>query len=52
MTYRDHLKRIYSGENDNLNISKWSHRSVEWLLQWHFDIFGFINRRLAIDINK
>jgi hypothetical protein len=51
MTYKNHLKRIFPSETIGLNIATWSSRSVEWLLENHFDIHGLIDAGLAIDIN-
>lgn len=45
------LKNNYIGEMMGLNISTWSNRVVEKLLEWHFDIFRLIPAGLAIDIN-
>lgn len=51
MTYKEHLLRLFPGETVGINIATWSHRAVEWLRQWHFDVFGLIEQGLAIDIN-
>lgn len=51
MTFKSHLKRIYPSETIGLNPATWSYRSVEWLLGYHFDVFGLIDKELAIDIN-
>lgn len=51
MTFKEHLIRIYPSEQIGLNIASWSHRSVEWLQKWHFDIHGLIDAGLAVDIN-
>lgn len=28
------------------------HKAIEQLYEWHFDVFGFIDRNLAVDINS
>jgi hypothetical protein len=51
MSFKEHLKRIYPSETNGLNPATWSRRSVEWLLENHFDVFGLIENGLAIDKN-
>lgn len=41
----------YIGENLGTNMATWSHRTVQKLYEWHFDIHGLISTGLAIDIN-
>ena len=52
MTYKEHLKRLYPSETIGLNPATWSHRSVCWLFEYHFDLFGLIEKCLAVDINS
>jgi hypothetical protein len=39
----------YIGEQMGTNTGTWSFRLVQKLLSWHFDIFGLIEKGLAID---
>ena len=48
---KDWLNYNFIGENMGLNIATWSHRTIEKLYEWHFDIHGLIENGLAIDIN-
>ena len=48
MTFKEHLRRLFPAESIGTNIATWSNRSVEWLCEYHFDIFGLINKGLAI----
>lgn len=45
------LKQNYIGETIGLNPATWSYRSIQKLFEWHFDVFGLIERGDAIDIN-
>jgi len=46
-----YLKDNYIGEMMHTNLASWSHRVVSKLFEWHFDVFGLIEKGLAIDIN-
>lgn len=48
---KDWIGYNYIGENLGTNMATWSHRTVQKLLEWHFDIYGLIEKCLAIDIN-
>jgi hypothetical protein len=48
---KDWIGYNYIGENLDTNIATWSHRTIQKLLEWHFDIYGLIEQNLAIDIN-
>lgn len=48
MTFKEHLRRFFPAESIGTNIATWSNRSVEWLCEYHFDIFGLIDKGLAI----
>lgn len=47
-----YLKDNYIGEMMHTNIASWSHRVVEKLFEWHFDIFSLIDNGLALDYNQ
>lgn len=49
---RKWLHDNYVSETIGLNPATWSHRSTDKLFEWHFDVFGLIDARLAVDINK
>lgn len=51
MTYKEHIQRMFPTESMHTNIATWSYRVVDWLFEWHFDVFGLIPQNLAIDIN-
>lgn len=36
---------------NTLEIDRTSYRILNWLFKWHFDVFGLIDKGLAIDIN-
>lgn len=38
----------YVGERIGLNTGTWSHRTVQKLLEWHFDVFGLLDKDLAL----
>lgn len=46
----DIIRKDYIGEAIGLNTATWSHRVVQKLLEWHFDIHGLIENNLAIEI--
>jgi len=40
------------GVSINLNnIFNCNYKMIQWLISWHFDVFGLINDEIAIDIN-
>lgn len=48
---KEYLQYNYIGESIGMNVATFSHRLVQKLLEWHFDIYGLIENNLAIDIN-
>jgi hypothetical protein len=49
---KDWLNENFIGETIGTNIATWSHRAVDKLFEWHFDVFGLIEKKLAVDINS
>lgn len=48
---KEYLQYNYIGESIGMNVATFSHRVVQKLLEWHFDIYGLIENDLAVDIN-
>jgi hypothetical protein len=48
---KEWLRLNYISENIGLNTAVWSYRTIEKLLEWHFDVFGLIDKGLAVGIN-
>jgi hypothetical protein len=38
--------------NEEKLLSRVCYYELQWLLEWHFDVFGLIEQGLAIDINS
>lgn len=36
----------------NLNVNELSFAIINKLLEWHFDVFGLLEKNIAVDINK
>lgn len=49
-TFKEHLNRIFPTETMGLNTATWSYRSIEWCLQYHFDVFDLISKGLAVSL--
>lgn len=49
----ERIKKMYPSDtfSSTANLAKWSYRIIEKLCEWHFDIFGLIEKGLAVDIN-
>lgn len=47
---KDWLNKNFIGETIGLNIATWSHRAVEKLREWKFDIFELIPNNLAVPV--
>jgi hypothetical protein len=45
------IDMAFPSERMGLNPATWSHRVITKLQEWHFDVFGLIEKGLAIDIN-
>jgi hypothetical protein len=45
------IDMAFPSERMGLNPATWSHRVVTKLQEWHFDVFGLIEKGLAININ-
>jgi hypothetical protein len=46
------IDMAFPAERMGLNPATWSHRVITKLIEWHFDVFGLIEKGLAIDINS
>lgn len=43
----------YWDEKRSLNpIRDWRYRDIQKLLEWHFDVFGLIDKNLAVNLNE
>lgn len=47
----DYLWYEVLGEITNLNVNKLKYACLKLLLEWHFDVFGLIDRGLALPID-
>ena len=47
----DFLDQMLEDINSNNSIANWQYDVVNKLLEWHFDVFGLIEQKIAIDIN-
>ena len=43
---------FFDGFGSNVNIDEMPYYTIEKLLSWHFDIFGLIDKGLAVNINE
>lgn len=46
------IHKLYPGEVTGLNPAAWSYRVLIKLFEWHFDVFGLIDKGLAINLNS
>ena len=46
------LAAVWNGEMQETEIKHLCYEQVALLFEWHFDVFGLIEKRLAIDVNE
>jgi hypothetical protein len=51
LTYNKYNRNWFKNKTNLANIKILPYDIIEKLFEWHFDIFGLIENRLAIDIN-
>lgn len=43
---------LVDGSHWSSNPLQWDYQTVQWLISMHFDVFGLIEKGLAVDINS
>jgi len=50
--YEDYLDMVIQDKYELNTPVRWPYELVQKLFEWHFDLFGLIEKGLAIDINE
>ncbi len=50
-SFNDYLNYIHDACYSSDAILQGSYKIIQKLLEWHFDVFGLIDKKLAVDIN-